>query len=108
MMLRPHDSHDQRVIEARLEISPEPISLRFVQDAFGNHVGIARFSGRATELSIESVVCLEQAPQDLDVDDAARIFPVHYGADEMPDLAQWIERHCPDPDNAVGRWAHQF
>ena len=42
MMLRPRDSHDQRVIEARLEISPEPKSLRFVQDAFGNHVGIAR------------------------------------------------------------------
>ena len=38
MMLRPRDSHDQRVIEASLEISPEPRSLRFVQDAFGNHV----------------------------------------------------------------------
>ena len=37
MMLRPRDSHDQRVIEASLEISPEPRSLRFVQDAFGNH-----------------------------------------------------------------------
>src|SRR5438128_9311164 len=34
MMLRPRDSHDQRVIEASLEISPEPRSLRFVQDAF--------------------------------------------------------------------------
>jgi transglutaminase-like putative cysteine protease len=49
MMLRPRDSHDQRVIEASLEISPEPRSLRFVQDAFGNHVGIARFSGRSKE-----------------------------------------------------------
>jgi len=44
MMLRPRDSRDQRVIEASLEISPEPRSLCFVQDAFGNHVGIARFS----------------------------------------------------------------
>src|ERR1700731_641828 len=42
MMRRPRDSHDQRVLEASLEISPEPRSLRFVQDAFGNHVGIAR------------------------------------------------------------------
>jgi hypothetical protein len=40
MMLRPRDSHDQRVIEASPEINPEPRSLRFVQDAFGNHVGI--------------------------------------------------------------------
>jgi hypothetical protein len=36
MMLRPRDSHDQKVIEASVEISPEPKSLRFVQDAFGN------------------------------------------------------------------------
>jgi hypothetical protein len=47
MMLRPRDSHDQRVIEASLEISPEPRSLRFVQDAFGNHVGIARRASHA-------------------------------------------------------------
>ena len=39
MMLHPRDSHDQRVIQADLRISPEPRSLRFVQDAFGNHVG---------------------------------------------------------------------
>src|ERR1700738_3567536 len=64
MMLRPRDSHDQRVIEASLEISPEPRSRHFVQDAFGNHVGIARFSGRAKELCFESTVCLEHSPLD--------------------------------------------
>ena len=111
MMLRPRDSHDQRVIEASLEISPEPRSLRFVQDAFGNHVGIARFSGRSKELCFESIVCLEHSPldaADLDLEDAARTFPVDYGADEMPDLAHCIERHQPDPGNEVGRWARQF
>ena len=56
MMLRPRDSHDQRVIEVSLEISPEPRSLRFVQDAFGNHVGIVRFSGRSCEVWFESIV----------------------------------------------------
>ena len=64
MMLRPRDSHDQRVIEAKLEISPEPRSLHFVQDAFDNHVGIARFSGRSKELCFESTVCLEHSPLD--------------------------------------------
>src|ERR1700691_3033144 len=54
MMLHPRDSHDQRVIRAGLKITPEPRSLRFVQDAFGNHVGIARFSRRSNELSFES------------------------------------------------------
>ena len=111
MMLRPRDSHDQRVIEASLEISPEPRSLRFIQDAFGNHVGIARFSGRAKELCFESTVCLEHSPLDAadsDLEDPARPFPVVYGADEMPDLAYCIERHQPGPVNEVGRWAHQF
>jgi transglutaminase-like putative cysteine protease len=110
-MLRPRDSHDQRVIEASLEISPEPRSLHFVQDAFGNHVGIARFSGRAKELCFESTVCLEHSPldaADLDLEDPASPFPVVYSADEMPDLAYSIERDQPDPGNEVGRWAHQF
>ena len=111
MMLRPRDSHDQRVIEARLEISPEPKSLRLVQDAFGNHGGIARFSGRSKELCFESTVRLEHSPVDaavLEVEDTARTFPVDYSADEMPDLAYRIERHQPDPGNEVGRWAQQF
>ena len=111
MMLRPRDSHDQRVIEASLEISPEPRSLRFIQDAFGNYVGIAQFSGRSKELCFESTVCLEHSPldaADLVIEDAARTFPVDYSADEMPDLTHCIERHQPDPGNEVGRWAHQF
>src|SRR3981081_1093018 len=49
MMLRPRDSHDQRVVEANLAITPAPSSLRFVQDAFGNHVAIARFDGVSSE-----------------------------------------------------------
>jgi len=111
MMLRPRDSHDQRVIEARLRISPEPRSLRFVQDAFGNHVGIARFSGRAKDLCFESVVRLDHSPvdaADLALEDAAGTFPVAYGADETPELAHCIQRHHPDPEDEIGRWARQF
>src|SRR4029077_8636447 len=98
VMLRRRDSHDQKVTGASREISPEPRSLRFVQDAFGNHVGIARFSGRSKELCFESIVCLEHSPlnaADLDLEDAASTFPVDYSADEMPDLAHCIERHHP-------------
>lgn len=111
MMLRPRDSLDQRVIGASLEISPEPRSLRFVQDAFGNHVGIARFSGRSNELCFESIVCLELSPPDaagLDLKDAAGAFPVDYSGCNSPELAKCIERGQPDPANEVGRWARQF
>ena len=61
MMLRPRDASDQRVLEASIEISPEPKSLRFVQDGYGNHLGIARFSGHANELSFESIVRVEHS-----------------------------------------------
>jgi transglutaminase-like putative cysteine protease len=110
MMLRPRDSHEQRVITASLEISPQPTSLRFVQDAFGNHVGIARFSGCSKELRVESHVCLEHWPldaADLATEDTPITFPVDYGAEETPDLAYCIERHYPDPADEVGRWARQ-
>jgi transglutaminase superfamily protein len=111
MMLRPRDSHDQRVIEAGLEISPEPRSLRFVQDVFGNHVGIAQFSSSSKELRFDSIVRLEHSPLDavdLGLEEAARTFPLDYGAEEMPDLAHCIERRQPDPENEVGRFAHRF
>jgi transglutaminase-like putative cysteine protease len=109
MMLRPRDSHDQKVIEASLDISPEPSSLRFTEDAFGNHVAIARFDGSATELCFESIVSLEHSPAPAaDLDEAAGSFPVDYSADEIPDLAHFIQRHHPDPNDEVGRWARQF
>jgi transglutaminase-like putative cysteine protease len=110
MMLRPRDSHDQKVIEASLDISPEPSSLCFTEDAFGNHVAIARFDGSSSELSFESIVSLEHSPAnaDLDLAQAAGDFPVDYSALEMPELAHCIQRHHPDPHDEVGRWARQF
>src|SRR6266567_5807836 len=59
MMLRPRDSYDQRLIEARLEITPEPSELNWMHDPFGNCVAIARFSGRAAELRFDSTIRLD-------------------------------------------------
>ena len=43
IMFRPRDSYDQRLIEAALDIAPEPSDLRWIHDVFGNCVAIARF-----------------------------------------------------------------
>src|SRR5271156_221758 len=40
MMLRPRDSYDQKLIEAKLVIEPEPSVLNWTHDAFGNCVAI--------------------------------------------------------------------
>jgi transglutaminase-like putative cysteine protease len=62
MMFRPRESPDLRLLDARLAIDPEPVSLRSTVDGYGNHIGIAAFSGRATTLTFESIVRVEQVP----------------------------------------------
>jgi hypothetical protein len=42
MMFRPRDSYDQKLLEAQVEITPEPSRLRWIHDAFGNCAAIAR------------------------------------------------------------------
>src|SRR5919206_4498525 len=111
MMLRPRDGHDQRLLEARLDITPEPAELRWVHDVFGNGVAVARFSGRARELRFESVVRLDHRPLnalDFQIEEYARTYPFSYGMEEMPDLARSIERHHADYDRDVDRWARRF
>ena len=88
MMLRPRDSHDQKLLDAKLVITPEPADIRWVLDVFGNCVAIARFAGRAQELRIESVIRLDHSPTnvlDFQIEEYAKKYPFTYGADEMPD-----------------------
>src|SRR5215469_11607682 len=111
MMLRPRDSHDQRLLEAKLTITPEPTDIRWLHDVFGNCVAIARFAGRAVELRFESVIQLNQSPTnvlDFQIEEYAKRYPFTYGADEMPDLLRSIERQYLDPEHEIDRWARQF
>ena len=111
MMLRPRDSHDQRVVEVSLEIQPAPSSVRHETDDFGNHVAIAEFASVAAELTFASIVSLEHSPNDIphtELDEAAAIFPVSYTDDELADLAHFIHRQDIGPDDAVARWARRF
>jgi transglutaminase-like putative cysteine protease len=104
MMLRPRDSAEQRVIESRLVIDPEPISLDFIRDGFGNHIGIARFSGRAHALRIESLVSVEHLPPAFS-GTAADAFPPLYPQEDRAKLAGFLG---DDVDGRVGDWARRF
>jgi transglutaminase-like putative cysteine protease len=111
MMLRPRDSYDQRLLDSRLAITPQPADLRWVHDVFGNCVAIARFSGRAEDLRFESAIRLDHSPTkflDCRIEDYAQRYPFTYGADEMPDLLRLIERQYLDPEHQVDRWAKGF
>ena len=111
LMLRPREGHDQRILEARLEITPAPVELRWLHDVFGNSVAVARFSGRASELRFDSSVRLDHEPRgadDLRLDDHAARWPFSYGPLEGADLSRSIERHFLDADRDVDRWARRF
>src|SRR5476649_634021 len=111
VMLRPRDGHDLRVIDLRMVIEPEPVSLRWIHDVFGNSVGIAKFAGKADRLLFESEVTIDHDPNlgiELPHDDVAFHYPFHYEADEIPDLKRSISRQYDDPEGKIEAWARQF
>lgn len=114
MMFRPREGCDQRLLSSSLVISPTPTQLRYVQDVFGNWVGIARFHGRASELSFESQIVLDHTPLPAfgdhpgDIDVYAHGRPIAYAREDLPDLMQSIELQHEDPGGVVAAWAQRF
>ena len=64
IMLRPRDSHDLRVVSGSLKIEPQPMSLRWIHDVFGNSVAIATFDERSVgmEVSINVAAAKSDVP----------------------------------------------
>jgi transglutaminase-like putative cysteine protease len=99
------------LLESKLEITPKPTNLRWIQDAFGNHVAIARFAGRAEALRFDSTIRLDHSPADIvdmDIEDFARAYPFTYDAGDRPDLVHFIERQSLDPHHQLDQWVHSF
>src|ERR1700689_3227518 len=101
MMFRPRESHDLRLIAARLDIEPRPAQLRWVHDVLDNSVAVATFSGRTTELRFDSAVTLEHvetALPDYALEPEAASYPFAYAPDDRPDLAPALRRQSPSAD----------
>jgi transglutaminase-like putative cysteine protease len=111
VMLRPRDGHDLRVLDGRLDISPEPMRLRWIHDVFGNSVAIATFDERATCLTFVSEVTVEHNPAEefaLTPDDHAYFYPFLYDAEEYPDLQHYVTPYYSDPNGELSSWARNF
>jgi transglutaminase-like putative cysteine protease len=109
MMLRPRDDEDQKVLESGLEITPAPDHLSWTQDAFENHVAIARFANRASELRFASTIRLDHAPagfREAEIEDFARTFPFAYEAEDRAGLARFVAPLPPCPP--LEDWAASF
>jgi len=108
-MLRPRDSHDLRLIQTNLNLSP-PATLRWSHDVFGNSIAIASFAEPSAELRIESNLQLETYVKQpaFQITPEAASYPFIYSADDRIDLGRMLERHHPDPADRLGAWARGF
>jgi len=110
LMLRPRDSHDLRLVDAELALSP-PGKVRWLHDVFSNSVALVDFEVPAAELSIVSTLVLERyaLPRpDFPIAPEAESYPFMHSADDRSDLGRLRERHYPDPQGVVEAWARQF
>lgn len=111
IFVRPRESYDQHLIEARLDITPEPAELRWTQDVFGNSLALATFNRRAKELRIDSWTRMEHSPlltEEVEVEPYARRYPFGYSPEDLPDLLRSMERQHHDPERILDNWARGF
>lgn len=109
-MCRPRDSHDLRLIDTSLSISPSA-NVRWLHDVFGNSIAIAAFNAPASELTFISSFTAEHFPskeQEIVIEDYAQYLPFNYAAEDVSDLGRTRERHYADPEHKIDQWAKSF
>lgn len=109
MMFRPRASHDLRLVDSDLRITPRPSHLRWLHDPFDNSVAVAQFEGTTDELRFESTVRLEHFENTMPeypLEEYARSYPFRYADEDFPNLVRALAHHY----NAtrVSEWALQF
>jgi len=110
LMLRPRDSHDLRLVNAELTLSP-PGTLNWMHDVFGNSVALIDFTQAAAELTIVSTLHLERyglSRPTFPIAPEAQMYPFVYSAMDRGDLGRLLDRHYPDPRGIVDAWAKRF
>jgi transglutaminase-like putative cysteine protease len=107
LMCRPRDSHDLRLLDTAIAITPQPAELRWIHDVFGNSIAVATFADPAADLCFESSFRAEHFPlpaRTIVVDEHAATLPFSYSASEDVDLAASKARHYPDPEHKLDSW----
>jgi len=110
LMFRPRDSHDIRLVDTALMISPAA-KIRWMHDVFSNSIAIASFQEAASELRFESRIVIDHyglSYPDFPIEPFAQTYPFSYPAEEIADLGRSVERHYPDPDRKVDGWVKRF
>lgn len=61
LMFRPRDSFDQRLLDCLLNVTPEPVDIRWIHDAFGNCVTLVDFNSSCQILEFETTIRLDHS-----------------------------------------------
>lgn len=110
LLFRPRDSFDQRLIDCRLAVEPEPAEVRWIHDVYGNCVTLVDFATSSAELKFDTLIRLDHTPEnapDFRIEPYARQHPFAYADEELPDLAPYIRRHHPD-QGEIDAWLSKF
>src|SRR5260370_10818992 len=78
LLFRPRDSFDQRLLDCRLKVVPEPAEVRWIHDVFGNCLTLVDFDLKCELLEFETFIRLEHTPEndtDFRIVDYARSHP---------------------------------
>ena len=111
VLFRPRDSHDLRVLATDLQVSPEPVDIRLIQDAYSNSVALVQPQSPATELKISCSFSVEHTGTralDFPLSTRAQTYPFEYDAEELRVLAPYLSPYYDDPTGLLKNWACQF
>ncbi|HEV7715386.1 MAG TPA: transglutaminase family protein [Steroidobacteraceae bacterium] len=111
LMSRPRDSHDLRLLDTTLVITPPASNIRWLHDVFGNSIAVASFKQSAAKLEFESAFRAEHFPaaaRQLTVDPYASKVPFSYSAEDTADLGRTKERHYVDPEHRIDAWVRKI
>ena len=110
LLTRPRDSHEIRLIKAKLQSSPDA-KTTWSFDVFGNCIGRMSFFAPAQTLEISSTLLLDiYAPEwpIFSIRLAAQNYPFQYSSDEIVDLGAFRNLQYADPGKQLGAWAKRF
>ena len=111
VMFRPRDSHDLRVLATDMTVSPPPVDIRLIQDAYSNSLALVQPLSPASELKLVCSFSVEHTGTpalELPLSPHAQIYPFEYDAEERLVLAHYRTPYYNDPDGMLRSWAGQF
>jgi transglutaminase-like putative cysteine protease len=110
LMVRPKDSHDLRLEDAHLILSPEG-KVRWSHDIFGNSIAKVTFEAPTDDLLIVSNLVVARyslGDSRIEVEDPARTYPFVYAADDRLNLGTFLTCRYAHCLASVSDWAQSY